>query len=370
MLACAEPDEVENFTGFGELPGEESDTPDSPADSPTDSPVDSPPDSDPPPEPMPICINEFMPSNQSVLRLEDGSTPDWIELHNPGEEHIALSGWGIDDEADDDSPWLLGDLVLPAGGYVLLYADDSPETGPEHVGFKLSASGGDLVLWAPDGRGQIIHYGTVGDDFSISRIPDCCLGEGCLDFVFHGTPGETNDVLVDEVVFEAGASWQYWDDGEAADGWNTTEFNAGSWPSGNGDFGFGEPERNTVVVSGADGDRTPTIYFRKLVELDEAPVAGSFDINVDDGAIVYVNGVEVARQNMPEGAVTHLTWATEAVGDGAESAFTAHDIPEGALVEGFNLIAVEVHQAAATSSDLGFDLSLSKKVWQGPAVEE
>ncbi|MCP4917792.1 MAG: lamin tail domain-containing protein [Proteobacteria bacterium] len=357
---------MDNFVGLGELPGKESAVLESEPDSPVDSAVDSPVDSDGPPEPMPLCLNEFMPDNQSVLALEDGSTPDWIEIHNPTDEHYVLTGWGISDDVEDSSPWILGDVVVPAGGYTVLYADGLPEAGVEHVGFRLSASGGDLVLWAPDGRGQVIHYGTVGADFSVSRIPDCCIGDGCLDFVFRGTPGETNDQLVEVPVFEAGSEWQYYDASEAPAGWQTTDFNAAEWSSGSGDFGFGEPVRNTEVASGAADDRTPTIYFRRLFELSEVPVGGVIELNVDDGAVVWVNGEEAVRRNLPEGEITHLTWASESVGDGAESSFTTYELDAALFISGFNVVAVEVHQAAATSSDLGFDLSLSTMEWRSP----
>ena len=56
--------------------------------------------SDPEPlGPLPLCINEFMPSNQASMWLEDGTAPDWIELHNPTADTIDLAGWTLSDEA-------------------------------------------------------------------------------------------------------------------------------------------------------------------------------------------------------------------------------------------------------------------------------
>ena len=363
MLACTPVEEPpENFVGIGEPSRLDSSVEDSPADS--EEPVDSedPPDSDPPPEPLELCINEFMPDNQSVLIAEDGSTPDWIELHNPSEEHLLLNGWSMADAMDEDVRHVFGDVVLPAAGYLLLYADGQPDLGEDHLDFKLSSEGGDVAIWAPDGRGQVVHYGHVEPDWSVARLSDCCLEEGCWDFDFRGSPGATNDSLVESVAVEKGSSWRWYDGGEPPTDWSGRDFDDWDWSVGDGDFGFGEPARNTEVASGPDGDRTPTIYFRHELSLD-AVEGAEVSLNIDDGAILWVNGVEAVRQNLPEGDVGHLTWASTAIGDAAESAFTTHDLDAGLFVVGDNVLAVEVHQATATSSDLGFDLELTVLQW-------
>jgi len=78
----------------------------------------------------------------------------------------------------------------------------------------------------------------------------------------------------------------------------------------------------------------------------------------DDGAVIYLNGVEVARTNMPTGAIAFGTRALSSVNDAADT--TLYTIPISArLVEGRNLLAVEVHQFQQASSDLTFDLSLT-----------
>lgn len=143
--------------------------------------------------PLELCINEFMPDNGAALVNEDTTTPDWIELHNPGPADIALDGWTLSDEADTPAKHILtGGLVLPVGGFLLLFADALPELGPQHLSFSLSAAGGEVGVYAPDGRGQRIVYGVVSQDFSVARQPDCCTEAGCIQFLFRGTPGATN----------------------------------------------------------------------------------------------------------------------------------------------------------------------------------
>jgi len=78
----------------------------------------------------------------------------------------------------------------------------------------------------------------------------------------------------------------------------------------------------------------------------------------DDGAIVYFNGREVARSNMPSGTVSNSTLATSTVNSPEEDFYYGYSVPAATLAEGSNVIAVEIHQASLTSSDASFDLEL------------
>jgi hypothetical protein len=79
----------------------------------------------------------------------------------------------------------------------------------------------------------------------------------------------------------------------------------------------------------------------------------------DDGAVVYLNGAEIFRSNMTNGPISHTTVALSVVGGTDENAFFATNVNPALLVNGTNLLAVELHQANATGSDAGFDLELS-----------
>ena len=61
-------------------------------------------------------ITEFMASNRNALEAEDGSTPDWIEIHNPGPVDVDLGGWYLTDNALDLDKWQFPTTHLPAGG--------------------------------------------------------------------------------------------------------------------------------------------------------------------------------------------------------------------------------------------------------------
>ena len=86
----------------------------------------------------------------------------------------------------------------------------------------------------------------------------------------------------------------------------------------------------------------------------------------DDGCVIYLNGVEVVRSNMPSGTVTYTTRATTAIGGTDESAWLEAPIDPALLVAGTNVIAVELHQQSPTSTDISFDLELRATEAQTP----
>ncbi len=106
-----------------------------------------------------------------------------------------------------------------------------------------------------------------------------------------------------------------------------------------------------------------TTYFRKQFHVTNVTaLSDTLQLNLlrDDGAVVYINGTEVVRDNMPAGAFNYMTFAPTIIDGAAESVYYPFHIPKSVLVNGTNTIAVEIHQRDGTSSDLGFDLSLAE----------
>jgi secreted PhoX family phosphatase/PKD repeat protein len=159
-----------------------------------------------------------------------------------------------------------------------------------------------------------------------------------------------------------GSSWKYDDSGDdlTLTGWETNSFDDKEWSFGNGLFGYGDGVENTTLNFGTDpSNKTTTYYFRNIFEVEDSSIYDSlvFGLIRDDGAIVYVNGVEAFRSNMPSGIVDNTTFASSAVGGSDET--TLQMFKTGNLLKnGTNVIAVELHQASASSSDLGFDLEV------------
>ncbi|MCH8043940.1 MAG: lamin tail domain-containing protein [Planctomycetes bacterium] len=102
-----------------------------------------------------------------------------------------------------------------------------------------------------------------------------------------------------------------------------------------------------------------TYYFRQEFDFDEDSARTELVLNtlVDDGAIFYLNGDELHRQNMPAGAVSFGTLASSTVGIAVESGEIV--VPASSLRVGRNVLAVEVHQASAADGDMLFATELT-----------
>ena len=162
---------------------------------------------------------------------------------------------------------------------------------------------------------------------------------------------------------EAESSWKYNDQGVdlSAEDWTAVDYAADEdWDYGDAKLGYGDGNENTTLDFGPDPEnKYPTTYLRHIFEVVDISDIDSLIFNVkrDDGVVVYLNGVEAFRMNMPEGDVSYNTYASAAVGGSDEEAFFEYRM-ESTLVEGVNVIAVELHQASPSSSDLGFDMSV------------
>ncbi len=163
-------------------------------------------------------------------------------------------------------------------------------------------------------------------------------------------------------VVPIGSTWKFLDDGSnAGSSWRAPAFDDSGWEAGPAQLGYGDGDERTIVGFGPDlAHKYITTYFRHSFDVADASVLTSVFLRVlrDDGAVVYLNGSEIFRTNMPSGAITFTTLASSNVGGGDESTFRQTSVSPGLLVEGANVLAVEVHQSNEASSDLSFDFEL------------
>lgn len=166
-------------------------------------------------------------------------------------------------------------------------------------------------------------------------------------------------------IIPMGSNWKYFDGNAMPTSvWFTSGFNDTSWKSGNAQLGYGgKGEVTTIGYGGVSNNKYPTAYFRKTVSITGLENKNNFSITilVDDGAAVYVNGQEIGRYNLPTGTLAFNTFAST-YNNGEQATFS---VPKNLLVEGNNLIAVEVHQNAANSSDLMFNLEMNCEIPSG-----
>ena len=169
------------------------------------------------------------------------------------------------------------------------------------------------------------------------------------------------------IVIPAGTSWLYNDKGDdLGSAWRNAEFNDKDWSKGVAPLGFGLINGTTLETI-INPSRSITVYFRQTFDINDAATVTAAECmaQIDGGAVIYINGTEIIRDNMPVGEITHLSRSTS---DGNEGDFDSFSFPQQLLREGTNTIAVELHNISAGSSDMVFDLSLSKSQPAGSAL--
>jgi hypothetical protein len=169
------------------------------------------------------------------------------------------------------------------------------------------------------------------------------------DFTDYVTPGAL------------GTSWSFYDqivapdpsyptDGSGRD-WRELAFDDSGWGSGAGQLGYGDGDETTTVAA-----NEITYLFRTTFLVGDRPDQLLLDLLRDDAAIVYLNGVEVLRDNLPAGAIDA---ATPSSATGTDNLLSSFDLdPSLLLANQLNVLAVEIHNASTSSSDVSFDLAL------------
>jgi len=145
------------------------------------------------------------------------------------------------------------------------------------------------------------------------------------------------------IPLEAG-DWDYNDSG--ADPGSEWYNNPSGWtPGGQGQFGYGENDEQTTVSENA-----ATVYFRKAFSVNNADFTHLRVLLLrDDGAVVYVNGYEILRSNMPPAPeiIEYTTAPIKALGAADEGRYILVDVKDPPLSSGTNVLAVEIHQHPA-----------------------
>ncbi len=288
-------------------------------------------------------------------------------------EQLGEAGWLIDYLIDDGA-------VIYINGTEIFRTPSMPAGAVETttlsgLGDETATSTGNLNL-----SGILVE----GTNSIAVEVHQNTLGSSDVGFQLQLTPAPQNPT--DGDPFQVTGAWDYLDRIENENGtnlgypidgsgnaWNSVAFDVatstiGPWESEDapiqtgGVDGFpGAPDLLFGIGAAPNGENLITTYlFRNTFEITAEQLDETgwlIDYLVDDGAVVYINETEVFRTpNMPAGAVETTTLA--AVGN--ETGFSTGNLNlSGILVEGANSIAVEVHQTALTSSDVGFQLQLA-----------
>lgn len=168
--------------------------------------------------------------------------------------------------------------------------------------------------------------------------------------------------MAELMLIPAGAVWKYNDSGaNLGTAWRAVGYNDTAWAAGPAQLGYGDGGEATVISFGPDTyNKFITSYFRRSFNVANLSQVSALTVRYvrDDGCVIYLNGVEVLRSNLPAGTIVSTTLAPVAIGGADESAWLTASIDPALLVAGTNVLAVEVHQQASSSSDVSFDLEL------------
>jgi hypothetical protein len=309
-------------------------------------------------EPDRLKINEWLAKEQSAFGT------DFVELFNPGALPVALGGLGLSDATADTALFTISPhTYIGAGGYLLFIADGDAQSGGNHLNFKLASATGSIALF--DREGLLIDsvvYHSEREDISSGRTPD---GAARISALSAPTPGGPNSLILAEDAIQIEtielvpmvSAWHFNQNAmDLGTAWRHPGYDDKSWYVGLALF-YNETDplpgpKNTLIRTGI-----MTHYFRTTFTVSEEDLAQWLEpdsgwvlhLNAiyDDGIVVYLNGEEIIRLNMPDGEVIYKTAAIQSEG----RLCGPYEIPMTSLISGVNQLAVELHQNNWLSSD-------------------
>ncbi len=239
-----------------------------------------------------IYINEVMSSNETILTDEDGDFPDWIELYNTADSSINLEGYGISDDMLNLKKWVFPKISLLPNKHLLLFASGK------------------------DRSGTINHW---------------------------------------ETVIREGDNWKYQiGNTSIPSNWIDPSYDDIDWSEGPSGFGYDDNDDATII------NDIVSIFIRKKFEIVDtsAVVSAILHVDYDDAFVAYLNGQEIARSNIGTSGIP-VSYDQFANGDHEAVMYNGNN-PEkfdigyakSYLINGENVLAVQVHNKSATSSDM------------------
>ena len=311
----------------------------------------------------------FFPHSASTSRLSAGANVLAVEIHQANQTttdlsfDLAMDGMPVDWPPSVRITHPFNDLVLESPAAINVNAVAYDDDGTiSRVEFFLNDS--------KVGEDTSIPYGITVSGLSTG---DHLLTARAVDNVGTVATSAVVRVKVKRILSPTGAVWKFLDNGsnQGID-WRRTDFTDAGWPNGGGEFGYGDGDESTVIGFGGDPvNKFITTYFRRSFAISDPEALVNFEIRLlcDDGATGFLNGLEAFRINMPDDPVNYQTPASVALGGADELTWSTILIDPALFVSGTNVLAVEVHQANAGSSDISFDLELNADFAPPPQVE-
>ena len=123
-----------------------------------------------------VLINEVLASNDSLNFDANGEDEDWIELINTTNNPVDLAGFYLSDDPLNLMQWALpAGTIIPANGYLLVWADKDTMQAGLHANFKLSSNGDYVYLSHGFNVHDQVAFGPQLTNISYARCPDAGL---------------------------------------------------------------------------------------------------------------------------------------------------------------------------------------------------
>lgn len=241
-----------------------------------------------------VVINEIMPGNATIFPDEDGDFDDWIELYNSSTSPVNILNYGLSDDTLNLNKWRFPNISIPATSFLTVFASGK------------------------DRKTTFDHW---------------------------------------ETIVKSNDNWKYLVPvSEPDSNWRKLPFNDAAWLQGKGGIGYGDGDDSTVISPAI------SILIRKtFTVIDTSVIAkATLHIDYDDSFVAYLNGVEIARSNVGVNGTPPAF--DELAYDEHEALMYQSMIPEefpindiffkSIINNGNNVLAIEVHNISAASSDL------------------
>lgn len=241
-----------------------------------------------------VFINEASNANGSTVVDIDGSAHDWIEIYNASPQIVNLQGYGLSDKKSEPLKWVFPSTSIAASGFLTLFASGMPVVPGQTVN----------------------HYETA---------------------ILPTSP------------------WKYLiPDASTPTTWKNLGFDASLWTNATLGIGYGDGDDATDL-----GSATTSVFVLHnfLISDTSKIVEAILDLDYDDGFVAYLNGVEIARAGLTNNPVLWDDFSSdhEAVmyqGGNPARYNIDPNILSNAMKNGSNVLAIEVHNTSAASSDL------------------
>jgi hypothetical protein len=328
--------------------------------------------------------------NEISASTED--TPFVVELKNTGPGIVSLDGARLSISGDPAREFALpAGSNIPAGGYLVLdealFGNDLVVTdadriflfSPDQLRVLDAQQASNSLRGCMESPGEYTGRWLRPDVATFGTANSIVLDDSLVinEILYHaypkpGTP-DTPPTFGEKILLPIDASWRYNQNsagGGLAPGWQLSAHSVDNinWFSGQALLGressaLAEPIRTGFTVS----QPQITYYFETEFEYTDDPAQSDLTLRhfIDDGAIFYLNGVEVERFNLSGGAVIPTTLASSGV---SNAAIVETSISNSSLLNGTNRLSVEVHQISATSSDVVFGAELVNRQQLTPLI--